>query len=341
MTLLFDKHRSIESPTLAPSDLREVDDAARLYDSDAVIEIGLINNMPDGALEATERQFMRLLKTAAGDKVVRLHCFSFPSVRRSAAVQSRINGLYANISDLRYMKIDGLIVTGAEPRAPHLSEEPYWPALTEIVDWAACNTKSSIWSCLAAHAAVLYLDGIDRQRLETKCSGIYDCAKNSAGNSEHWLVEDTDAILKVSHSRLNGLRPEDLTVRGYDILTQSDEAGVDIFVKQMGSEFVFFQGHPEYDPLSLQREYLRDVGRFLSREQADYPAMPAYYFNSATETALSEFRIRAMAHRTAATMNDRPAMSLRPNLATEPRAAASIVFRNWVDFLARQKTQQS
>ena len=70
-----------------------------------------------------------------------------------------------------------MIVTGAEPIAATLPEEPFWQDLTDMIDWAKTNTRSTIWSCLAAHAAVLHLDGIERQRLDTKCSGIYDCAK--------------------------------------------------------------------------------------------------------------------------------------------------------------------
>ena len=111
------------------------------------------------------------------------------------------------------------------------------------------NTRSTIWSCLAAHAAVLHLDGIERQRLNAKCSGVFDCAKTN----DHWLTENVASPLKVSHSRLNALRKGDLTGRGYQVLTESPEAGVDMFAKQFRSRFIFFQGHPEYDTLSLQR----------------------------------------------------------------------------------------
>ncbi len=88
-----------------------------------------------------------------------------------------MDGRYADIADLGRLHIDGLIVTGAEPIAATLPEEPFWNDLTAIIDWAEANTRSAIWSCLAAHAAVLHLDGIERQRLDAKCSGIYDCAK--------------------------------------------------------------------------------------------------------------------------------------------------------------------
>ena len=114
------------------------------------------------------------------------------------------------------MQIDGLIVTGAEPNAATLSEEPFWQDLAEIIDWAEANTRSTIWSCLAAHAAVLHLDGIERHRLDAKCSGVFDCTKTG----DHWLTENVASPLKVSHSRLNELRDGDLTARGYQVLTR-------------------------------------------------------------------------------------------------------------------------
>src|ERR1700709_2028528 len=110
MTLLFDKHR-IVSPPLVPSQPREADE----FDSrqDAELTIGLVNNMPDAALQATERQFMSLLTAAAGNTRVRFHCFSLPSVNRSQPAKSRINRKYPDTAELGPLPIDGLVVTGA------------------------------------------------------------------------------------------------------------------------------------------------------------------------------------------------------------------------------------
>ena len=109
-------------------------------------------------------------------------------------------------------------------------------------------------------------------------------------SSDHWLTENVRSPLKVAHSRLNALRKSDLTARGYQVLTESPEAGVDIFAKQLRSHFIFFQGHPEYDALSLQREYLRDITRFIAGERDTYPAIPAGYFDVETEGRLPDFR---------------------------------------------------
>jgi homoserine O-succinyltransferase len=169
MSILFEKHPLTVSPALAPGQPREADEFDRSQSAtDAVLTIGLINNMPDSALQATERQFIRLLEAAAGNNRILLHCFSLPSVKRSQPAKSRVDTQYADIADLDHLKIDGLIVTGAEPNAATLPEEPFWKDLTGIIDWAEANTRSTIWSCLAAHAAVLHLDGIERQRLNAK-----------------------------------------------------------------------------------------------------------------------------------------------------------------------------
>jgi len=292
------------------------------------LTIGLVNNMPDAALQATERQFMRLLRQAAGDIRIDFHCFSLPSVHRSQTAKWRVDRQYTDIADLGRLRIDGLIVTGAEPNAATLSEEPFWPDLTDIIDWAKTNTRSTIWSCLAAHAAVLHLDGVERRRLNTKCSGVYDCSKAV----DNWLTEDVPSPLKVAHSRLNELRASDLVARDYQLLTCSPEAGVDIFTKQLGSQFVFFQGHPEYDALSLQREYLRDITRFLAGQRDTYPAFPVGYFDADTETRLAGFEKRARVERRLPLSVELPRLALRRNIADG--SAATAIFRNWLRYLS-------
>ena len=323
MTLLFDKHPPIASPALAPAQ-----DAFARADG-AEVTIGLVNNMPDSALKATERQFKRLLETASGTARIRFHCFSLPSVNRSRQAKNHVDQGYTDIADLDRLHIDGLIVTGAEPNAAALSEEPFWRELTGLIDWARSHTRSTIWSCLAAHAVIFHLDGIERRRLSSKCSGVYDCAKVT----DHWLTQDIPSPLRVAHSRLNELRASDLTARGYQVLTQSRDAGVDIFAKKLRSQFIFFQGHPEYDALSLEREYLRDVSRFLTGERDRYPAMPSGYFDRETEDKLAAFERRARVERRPALSAELPDRTLRPDIATG--AAATAIFRNWLGYLSR------
>jgi homoserine O-succinyltransferase len=327
MTVLLEKRRLIVSPGLAPAQLRREDILGHPQHVDVDLTIGLINNMPDPALQATERQFMRLLRRAAGNVRIDFHCFSLPSVKRSQLAKWRVDQQYTDIADLERLHIDGLIVTGAEPAAATLAEEPFWQELAAIVDWANTNTRSTIWSCLAAHAAVFHLDGIERRRLDTKCSGIYDCFKVA----DHWLTDDLPSPLRVPHSRFNELRAGDLAARDYQLLTLSPEGGVDIFAKQLRSQFIFFQGHPEYDALSLEREYLRDIGRFLGHERDTYPAVPAGYFDTDTEERLAGFARRARAERRPALAAELPDRTLRPDIATGTEA--TVIFRNWLNYL--------
>jgi len=328
MTVLLEKRRLIVSPGLAPAQLRREDKLGHPQHVDVDLTIGLINNMPDPALQATERQFMRLLRRAAGNVRIDFHCFSLPSVKRSQLAKWRVDQQYTDIADLERLHIDGLIVTGAEPAAASLAEEPFWQELAAIVDWANTNTRSTIWSCLAAHAAVFHLDGIERRRLDTKCSGIYDCFKVA----DHWLTDDLPSPLRVPHSRFNELRAGDLAARDYQLLTLSPEGGVDIFAKQLRSQFIFFQGHPEYDALSLEREYLRDIGRFLGHERDTYPAVPAGYFDTDTEERLAGFARRARAERRPALATELPDRTLRPDIATGTEA--TVIFRNWLNYLS-------
>jgi len=328
MTVLLEKRRLIVSPGLVPAQQRREDKFGHPKDVDADLTIGLINNMPDSALKATERQFMRLLRQAAGDVRIDFHCFSLASVSRSQSAKGRIEGQYTDIADLDRLPVDGLIVTGAEPHATTLDHEAYWRDLTGIIDWAKDNTRSTIWSCLAAHAAVLYLDGIERKRLETKCSGIYDCASTSP----HWLTDGLPSRFKVAHSRLNELRADDLDAGGYQLLSRSTRGGVDSFAKDFGSQFIFFQGHPEYEALSLEREYLRDIARFLAGERDRYPGIPVGYFDAETEQRLAAFATRAQSERRPALSAELPERTLREDIATGE--AATVMFRNWIGFLA-------
>jgi homoserine O-succinyltransferase len=319
MVLLFDKRHSIASPTLALDPVERTNEVE--------LTIGLINNMPDSALKATERQFMRLLEAAAASRRVHLRCFALPSVARSPSAKSHIDKDYSDIDDLSGMHIDGFIVTGAEPIAPGLPSERYWRELTEIIDWASDHTRSTIFSCLAAHAAVLHLDGIERHRLAQKCSGLYDCVKVT----DDWLTLGLPSSLKVAHSRLNELSEKDLVTNGYQILTRSHVAGVDIFARQLQSRFIFFQGHPEYDASSLQREYMRDLARFLNGERDDYPAIPQNYFDDVTVERLTEFETRARATRDPMRAAELPGLTLRDNRS--PDVAATVIFTNWLAYL--------
>ncbi len=302
------------------------------------IVVGLINNMPDSALISTERQVFRLLNAAAGKIPVRLRFFTLPKVPRTDWGLQYTRRFYSDVGELWRDGLDALIVTGTEPQAPKLAEEPYWRSFGEAIDWASENTASAIWSCLAVHGAVLYLDRIDRHQLADKRIGIFAHSKVS----DHPLIQGTPSQLRVPHSRWNEVREDALTTSGYNVLTKSTIAGVDLFVKQQKkSLFVYFQGHPEYEAQSLLGEYRRDVGRFLRREIDSYPAMPMGYFDGEATKLLGAFRERALLNRRSELLGEFPVDRAARNLRVSWRTTATRIYRNWMLYVLARKARGS
>jgi homoserine O-succinyltransferase/O-acetyltransferase len=300
------------------------------------IVIGLVNNMPDTALEATQAQFARLLSNAADSVSVRLRLSFLPEVPRGPAGREHLDsGTYWPIDTLLGEPLDALIVTGMEPVAPLLSDEPYWERMGRLLQWAETNTTSSIWSCLAAHAAVEHLDGIRRRRLEHKRCGVF--AHSTATNQP--LLEGLAAPVYTPHSRWNELPIEQLRGAGYAILTSSPETGADMFIKQSRSLFIFFQGHPEYEETTLLREYRRDVGRFLRGQQSHYPTLPYQYFPEPALALLREFEKRVAAAPGADLLAQFPTAAIADTLKNTWGAGASRIYRNWLAQLATARRQ--
>jgi homoserine O-succinyltransferase/O-acetyltransferase len=299
-----------------------------------VVDIGLVNNMPDAALDATERQFRALLGAAAGDLDVRLTLYSLPEVPRGEFGRQQVRK-YASIDRLWTRRHDGLIVTGTEPRATDLRDEPYWQSLTALLEWAEQSTYSTILSCLAAHAGILHMDGIERRTLGDKRFGVFECVRVG----DHPLTAATSA-LAVPHSRWNEVPEDALRACGYHVLMRSDTAGVDIFVKQRRSLFVFFQGHPEYEAVTLLLEYRRDVARYLRGERDSYPPLPHGYFDEETERALIALRDRALGERSAALLADFPLAAAAAAVTNSWRPSAERLYRNWLEYIHTAKPRQ-
>jgi len=300
------------------------------------IVIGLINNMPDAALDATESQFSSLLEAAADCLPVHLRYSTLPEVPRSWLAQARIQNAYWPIEELLQDGLDALIVTGTEPKAAHLTQEPYWPRLTSVLEWAQENTASSIWSCLAAHAAVLHFDGIERRRLPEKCCGVFEY-KVTAG---HDLTVGLGATVRTPHSRWNDLPRAELAAAGYQLLSQSEQSGADIFIKQGRSLLVFLQGNPEYEDCTLLKEYRRDIGRYLAGQQEHYPTLPCAYCPPAALATLVAFRDEAMSCRNEALLASFPAASLSALLVNCWRPTAIQLYKNWLSFLSTHRYSQ-
>ena len=297
------------------------------------LDIGLVNNMPDGAVRATERQFARLLAFASGPTDVRLHLFALPDIPRGAETRAYLDARYRDAAALEGVRLDALIVTGTAPIANTLVDEPYWPSLTRMVDWAEHNTVSTLWSCLAAHAALFHLDGVTRRRLPDKRFGLFECVKVAPNG----LLDGAPPGMRVPHSRWHDLDEGDLRSHGYRIVSRSLEAGIDTFTKQWASLFVFLQGHPEYDVDSLFREYRRDAQRYLQGKRDGLPALPAHYFDAKTESRLALFQDRAESRDPGALDAFPREWAIRPALVALWRASSSQLYRNWLTQIAAAK----
>jgi len=301
------------------------------------IQIALINNMPDPALEDTESQFFELLDSAAGYLPVRLKLYSLPKIPRSDHGKEHLKKFYWELDDLWNSRFDGVIITGTEPHFPDLREEPYWSAIVDVFAWAEEHTASTVLSCLSAHAAVLHSDGIGRHPLVDKQFGVFDEGKAC----DHILTSGTSEPMRFPHSRWNEVREDALTSCGYTVLTKSAEAGVNLFVKKRKKTlFVHFQGHPEYGAKTLAKEYRRDVKRFLMKERQTYPTMPHGYFDPAATKVLTEFRERVLSQRHEGFMAEFPEAVMNNRLESPWHSAAIRVYRNWLQYVVSKRPKR-
>lgn len=245
------------------------------------LRVGLVNNMPDAALSATERQFGALLRAAAGDRGLELVLIELSEIKRDPSVRASMRKRYLPADEIGSLGLDAMVVTGAKPGAGPLRETPLWTGFVRLVDQALDLRLPTLWSCLAGHAAVEYLDGIQRRRLPTKRFGVFSCQPAV----KHPLLAGIDQTWDVPHSRLHDLDEGELLARGYQILTRSDAIGVDSFIRPGPPLFLFLQGHPEYGAHSLVQEYLRDLRLFLQGAIPAAPSFPPGLLEAKTEAA--------------------------------------------------------
>ncbi|HVS78022.1 MAG TPA: homoserine O-succinyltransferase, partial [Steroidobacteraceae bacterium] len=200
-------------------------------------------------------------------------------------------------------------------------------------EWAETHTASSIWSCLAAHAVAQALYGVRRRRLAEKRFGVYE-HRLQAGAP---LLEGLRAPLLTPHSRWNELPVGALHDAGFDILSASEETGADLFVHAGRSLLVCFQGHPEYESLTLLKEYRRDVGRFLRGEQPAWPGLPRGYFDPDAQRLIEEFRGCAEPARDPELLSRFPMAQLAAGLEARWQPGAIGIYRNWLKYVAVAK----
>ena len=297
------------------------------------LHIGFLNMMPDAALEATERQFIRLVGNCNRIAQFYVYPFSLPGLPRSTHAKEYIDTYYCNFRDLQAQGLDGLIITGANVANPALDQEPFWEPLLEVVRWSEQNVASTLCSCLATHALLKHRHQIDRQPLPHKRWGVYS---HRIMQPDHPLLRDINTRFDAPHSRYNDISRGQLETAGLPVLAESPEGGVHMAVSPDGFQVVYFQGHPEYDGNSLLKEYKREVLRYLGGELAEPPPYPEHYFSPSAARAAEEFvREAAAALKRGMGIPDLLESTVESLLDNTWGDTAKAIFNNWLGLIYR------
>ncbi|WP_349946896.1 homoserine O-succinyltransferase [Lacrimispora sp. BS-2] len=229
------------------------------------LEILIINLMP--IKEETETQLLRALSnTPLQVDCTFLMLESHTSKNTSA---SHLNKFYVYFDEVKKKKFDGMIITGAPVENMEFEEVNYWEELKKIMEWSKTHVTSTLHICWGAQAGLYYHYGIQKYKRESKLSGIY---RHKVLDRKVPLVRSLDDYVMAPHSRYTEVRREDIEKQPeLVILAESKEAGILLVMSRDGKQ-VFVQGHPEYDRMTLDGEYHRDLGKGLE------PEIPCNYY---------------------------------------------------------------
>lgn len=255
------------------------------------LHVGLLNMMPDAALAATERQIFRLVGGSNRVAQFYMHPFTLPELERGEQAQAHIDEFYESFEQLKQDGLDALFITGANVTGPDLENQPFWQPLIEVIDWASDNVTSTLCSCLATHAVMQFRYGQKRRAMGFKRWGVFS---HYVVDRSHPFVVDANTRFDVPHSRFNDISRQQFTDAGVRVLVASEEAGVHLAVSEDGFRTVFFQGHPEYDTISLLKEFKREINAFISGNRQDFPPFPENYFRSRCKAIIDEYREELM-----------------------------------------------
>lgn len=310
-----------EGETILPRDFALKQEIRELH-------IGLLNMMPDAALSATERQFFRLIGESNQIAQFYLHPFTLEELKRGKEGQAHIDKYYESFDSIKEKGLDALIITGANVSGPDLHTQPFWLPLIEVIDWAYDNVTSTLCSCLATHAVMEFRYAQKRRPLGFKRWGVYS---HRVVDRKHPLVTGVNTRFDVPHSRFNQIDQSQFEQSGLHVLVESDEAGVHLAVSEDLFRLVFFQGHPEYDVISLLKEYKREVILYAQGERDDYPPFPQHYFRPQSEAILAEHQEqvdRALQH--GSELPALPESLVLPYLDNTWHDTAEAVINNWL-----------
>lgn len=247
------------------------------------LEILILNLMP--IKEETETQLLRALSnTPLQVDCTFLMLSSHVSKNTSA---SHLNKFYVTFEEVKKKHFDGMIITGAPVEHMEYEEINYWEELCRIMEWSKVHVTSTFHICWGAQAGLYYHYGIPKYQRKAKLSGIY---MHRVLDRKVPLVRGLDDYFYCPHSRYTEVREEDVKKHPeLRILAKSEEAGILIVTDQEGKQ-IFVQGHPEYDRMSLNNEYHRDLKKGLD------PAVPCNYYEHNDPFSMPVLRWRNMAN---------------------------------------------
>ncbi|MBC8211486.1 MAG: homoserine O-succinyltransferase [Gammaproteobacteria bacterium] len=296
------------------------------------LHIGLLNMMPDAALQATELQFFRLIGDSNPIAQFYVHPFTLDSLPRGEEARAHIAEYYETFEQIRAQGLDALIITGANVTGPDLSSQPFWQPLIEVAEWSHQHVTSTLCSCLATHAVMEFRYGQVRHPQKTKKWGVY---QHKLTAHKHPLTVDINTRFEVPHSRWNAVTLEQFKQAGLHILaTELDDGCVHLASSADGIRTVFFQGHPEYDTISLLKEFKREVYRFINAELETFPPFPENYLGLFEAAVLSEYRYYLLqAMRAGTALPEFPEQKIVSHLNNSWCDTADAVMGNWIGLI--------
>ncbi|MCQ2431643.1 MAG: homoserine O-succinyltransferase [Clostridia bacterium] len=262
------------------------------------LRILLLNLMPTKI--ATETQFSRLLGNSPLQVELTLLQTQTHTARHTDP--EHLLAFYKTFDEICNEKFDGMIITGAPVEKMAFEEVEYWDELCKILDWSKHNVHSTLHICWGAQAALYHHYGINKVPLEKKLFGVF---AHRVEEKKNTLMRGFDDTFYAPHSRHTTVLREDIEKRPeLTILTASEKAGV-YAVESKKHRQIFVMGHSEYDPDTLEREYLRDKNAGLPIE------VPENYYPDDDDT--------------------------QPPKVTW-RAHANLLFANWLNYYVYQTT---
>ena len=216
------------------------------------LRILLLNLMPKKI--ETETQLTRLLGNTPLQ--LDLDLLRIESHESQNTSQEHLLSFYKTFDQVCDTYYDGMIITGAPVEHLPFEEVDYWPELCRIMEWSLSHVHSTMHICWGAQAGLYYHYGVKKIPLDKKLFGVFP---HRSEYRESILMRGFDDVFMVPNSRHTTVLREDIeAVEDLQILASSDEAGV-LLVRSRKNRQFFIMGHPEYDALTLQGEYLRDL----------------------------------------------------------------------------------